>query len=118
MYDINSGDIMNNKNIVDKFLEGYENINKEKVVYKRVYKYPKKIESIIGFSFSLLILIILISIFSFNGIYLFLLVMDILVVIYYGLNLFTKKGFGLGKTIEVGEDKNPKDEESMKDKVQ
>lgn len=91
----------NEKNIVDRFLDGYEYANSEKTCYKRVYQKPSKIKSIIGFIFSLIFLIILIRLFVFKILYFVILIGDLAVCSYYGINLFTKKGIGLPKTIEV-----------------
>ncbi len=89
------------KNIVDKFLDGYEQANNDKVIYKRVYQRPSKIKAIVGFVFSLIIFIILIRYFVFKLLYFVILLGDLSFLSYYGLNLFTEKGFGLPKTIPV-----------------
>ncbi len=91
----------NEKNIVDKFLDGYEYANSERKCYKRVYQKPSKIKAIIGFIFSLIFFIILIRLFVFKILYFIILIGDIVVCSYYGINLFTKKGIGLPKTVEV-----------------
>lgn len=94
----------NERNVVDKFLDGYEYANNEKIVYKRVYQRPSKIKSIFGFIFCLIFFIILIRFFVFKLLYFVILLFDIAVLSYYAINLFTKNGIGLPKTIEVKEE--------------
>lgn len=94
----------NEKNVVDKFLDGYEYANNERTVYKRVYQRPSKFKAICGFIFCLIFFIILVRFFVFKVLYFVILLFDIAVLSYYGINLFTKNGIGLPKTIEVRED--------------
>lgn len=99
---------MDNKdrNIIDKFLDNYEKQNDSNLVYKRVYVKPSKFKTIIGFIFSFGFLIILIRFFTRKPFYFVLLIGDILAFIYYSLNLFTKKGLPLPKTVAVEESEN------------
>ncbi len=97
---------MNNKkdkNLVDMFLDGYSVANDESsnMKYKKIYRKPSKVKCIIGFIFCLLILIILIRHFVFKLIFFLILIGDILILLFYGINLFTKKGWGLPKYIKV-----------------
>lgn len=105
---------MNNKerNVVDKFLDGYEYANNEKTVYKRVYQRPSKLKSVLGFIFSLIFFIILIRFFVFKVLYFVILLFDLAILAFYSINLFTEKGIGLPKTIEVLEENK---EEATKD---
>lgn len=89
------------KNIIDKFLDRYEDINNSNIRYKKVYQRPSKFKSLMGFIFSLFVLIILLSMFVFKLLYLILVIGVILTSLYYGINLFTKKGIGLPKSIPV-----------------
>lgn len=91
----------NNKNIVDKFLDIYDEQNSNNVRYEKVYVRPSKLASFIGFVVSLFIFIIILSIFSFSFMYLLLFFLCLAVLIYYGINLFTKKGISLPRTIVV-----------------
>lgn len=63
-------------------------------VLKKMYK-PSRLKCIIGFSLSIvgLILIFLLFGFQFNIFYFLILLIDLLFIAYYGINLFTKKGF-------------------------
>lgn len=91
----------NDKNIFDKFLGYYDNLNNRNKIYQRVYKKPSKVKCIIGFIFSILFLIFLIRLFAFSFLYFFLLLADLLILAFYSLNLFTKKGLPLPTTIPV-----------------
>lgn len=91
----------NEKNIVDRFLDGYEYANSDRKYYKRVYQRPSKLKAIVGFGFSLIFFIILIRLFVFKLLYFVILLGDLAILAYYGINLFTKNGIGLPKTIEV-----------------
>ena len=104
---------MDNKdrNVLDRFLDNYEKQNESNIVYKKVYEKPSKGKTIIGFIFSLGFFIILIRHFLLKPFYFFFLIGDILVLIYYSLNLFTKKGFALPKTLAIKEEKDDKSDE-------
>lgn len=93
----------NNRGIVDKFLDGYDNYNdkKKQTQLVTVYVRPSKFKSIVGFIFCSLLFILLITMFSFNLIYFITLFVTLGVAIYYGINLFTPNGIGMPKTIEV-----------------
>ena len=88
------------KNIIDKFLDSYEKNNVEKK-YVRVIVKPSKGKAIFGFIVSLILLIVLLTLFSLTFMYFLFLIGDLLIVIYYGINVFTEKGIGLPKTVEV-----------------
>lgn len=94
---------MNNKerNIVDKFLDVYDKQSTSNVEYKRIYVKPTKGASLLGFIVSLILFIIIVGFFSFSFMYFLLFFGCLVVVIYYGLNLFTEKGFGLPRTVAV-----------------
>ncbi len=93
------------KNIIDKFLEGYAQANEssKQETYKRIYQKPTKFKCIVGFIFSSLIMLVLIRIFKFNFMFFLIFFGDLLVLIYYSLNLFTKKGFALPKYVKRDE---------------
>lgn len=99
-----------NKNVIDKFLDGYEDYNEQKVVYKKVYEKPSKFKTAVGFIFSFGFFILLIRFFLLKPFYFILLIGDILALIYFSLNLFTKKGFSLPKVIAVKEEKEQVEE--------
>jgi len=94
-----------NKNIVDKFLDAYESQNTKNVEYVRTFKRPSKVKSIFGFIVSLIFFVILIRLFTLQIVYFFLLIGDVLILIFYGINVFTKKGIGLPKMV-VKENEN------------
>lgn len=97
----------NNTNIIDKFLSKYEEMNNSSnSSYRRVYTKPTKMKSICGFAFSLLLFIFLIRLFVFKLQYFIFLIVDLLVLAYYGLNLFTKNGFPLPSFIHINNEEN------------
>ncbi len=109
---------MNNKddkNIIDKFLEGYTvaNRNVSNTTYKKSYQKPSKFKCIFGFIFSLIVFIILIRVFRTSILFFFILIGDLLCLIFYGVNLFTKKGIGIPKYV-----KDNKEDYDKKHKVQ
>lgn len=96
------------KNIVDKFLDGYENLNDESNRKVRVYQKPTKFVCIRNFGLGIAILFILLFVFGFHlnlGYILFLLV-DLVVVLFYGINLFTKDGIKLPTYVRVKKEKD------------
>lgn len=92
---------MNNKGIVDKFLDGYDKYSNKETELKKIYVKPTKFRSVIGFVFSALFFILLLTVFTFSLVYFLLLIGSLSVAVYYGLNLFTEKGMGLPRTVEV-----------------
>lgn len=92
-----------NKGVVDKFLDSYDNYNTKKNSTQliTVYVRPTKFKSIVGFLFSLIMFVLLLTMFSFNLIYFLMLFGSLGVAVYYGINLFTPNGIGIPKTIEV-----------------
>lgn len=107
----------NEKNIFDKFLDNYDKLNskRNKFGYQKVYTKPTKIRCIIGFIFSLIFLILLIRLFVFKLLYFVILIIDLLILLYYSLNLFTKKGFPLPVTIRVDTESNKEETELYED---
>ena len=97
-----------NKNIVDSFLDIYENLSNKNShkKYKIVYKKPSKIKCLLSFGFCLLFMIILIPMFSFTFMYMLLFLGDLIILLYYGINLFTKKGWPLPKRVPDDEKKD------------
>lgn len=95
----------NDKNIIDKFLEGYAvaNENSKQDPYQRVYQKPSKFKCIVGFIFSALIMFFLIRIFKLNFMFLLIFFIDLVVLIFYGVNLFTKKGIAIPKYVKKDE---------------
>ena len=89
------------RNNIDKFIDGFNEASKKKVVYERVYVRPTKFKSIIGFVASLIFLVILVGLLTFNVMYFVLLIGNIIILIYFSINTFTEKGIGLPKTIAV-----------------
>lgn len=81
------------KNILDNFLEKYEQMSSKKKVNVETYYRPSKAKCIFGFIFCLIFLIILIRIFTFNIVFFVIFFGDLICLTYFSLNLFTKKGF-------------------------
>lgn len=100
-----------NKNIIDKFLDAYDSANADSKTssYKRVYFRPSKFKCIVGLIFSGLIMFVLLGIFSFNFMYLIIFLVDLLFLLYYGINLFTKKGIGIPRYVKRDEYTNNDD---------
>lgn len=92
-----------NNNLFDKFLDRYDAYNERnrRIEYRRIIKKPPMFECVLGFGFSFLILVVLIIYFSPTKMYFVILIGDLLFLAYYGVNLFTKKGFGLPATVAV-----------------
>lgn len=90
-----------NKRILDKFLDSYDKYTEKKTKLVRIYVVPTKIRSFFGFLFSGIFFILLLTMFNFNLVYFMLLLGSLSIAIYYGINLFTDKGIGLPRTVEV-----------------
>ena len=102
--------------IFDKFLNYYESKNVDNVE-NVVYSYrPSMKKCIINFIISLVVLIVLVIFFSNMGrIFWMIFVVDILVLTYYGINLFTKDGLRIRKygyvlKSELGENEEQEEE--------
>ncbi len=91
-----------NKNLVDKFLDIYK--REDNYQYKTIYVKPSRFKCIVGFVVSVLFFILMLTFFTLKVLYFVVLLGDLVIVIYYGLNLFTEKGFGLPKNIPVYND--------------
>ena len=93
---------MQNKNKLDKLLDFYEESGKRKSNLKKIYYKPSSGRSIFGFFFSFLFLIILFFVFGFQWRFMYLLLLfgDGIILFYYSMNLFTKRGIYLPKYIE------------------
>lgn len=101
----------NKKNVLDSFLDKYEEINSTKKVDVETYYRPSKAKSIFGFIFCLIFMIILIRIFTFNIVFFVIFFGDLMCLIYFGLNLFTKNGFVIKQKYRVSEDYLKEDEQ-------
>lgn len=99
------------KNNLDRFLEGLTSEGNKKIAYDKVYERPSKAKSVIGFIISLIVLVILIGLFTLSVMYFVLIIGDVLLLVFFGVNAFTDKGIGLPKTIAyVVEDEEPEEE--------
>ena len=99
------------KNNLDRFLEGLTSEGNKKITYDKVYERPSKAKSVIGFIISLIVLVILIGLFTLSVMYFVLIIGDVLLLVFFGVNAFTDKGIGLPKTIAyVVEDEEPEEE--------
>ena len=85
----------NEKNIVDKFLDKYDQLESKKKVDVKTYYRPPVGKCIIGFIFCLVFFIILLGLFNFSMVYLVVFFGNLFGLVYFGLNLFSKKGFVL-----------------------
>lgn len=99
------------KNIIDNFLDNYGTEDR-KIKYKKIFVKPSKFKCVVGFIFSFIFLILLLTLISFTFMYFLLLFGDLLIFLYYSLNLFTKKGIGLPKYISYYEDEEFEDKTS------
>lgn len=93
----------NDKNIIDSFLDKYEELNSKKKVNIETYYRPSKAKSIFGFIFCLIFMIILIRIFIFSIVFFVIFFGDLMCLIYFGLNSFTEKGFVIKQKYRVPE---------------
>lgn len=102
-----------NKNVFDTFLEKYDEYASKRSVEIEEYYRPSKLKCIFGFGFSLVFFIIMLGLFNFSIIYFVILIGTILCLLYYGLNLFTEKGFVVKKKYSVPEEylKNDEDDD-------
>ncbi len=93
------------KNIIDKFLEGYAVANEKSKynAYKRIYQKPAKGKCIGGFIFSAFIMLFLIRSFRINFMFLLIFFTDLVIVLFYGINLFTRKGIPIPKYVKASE---------------
>lgn len=107
----------NNKNIFDKFLDTYDKYNAKKKVNVETYYRPSKAKCIFGFIFCLIFFIILIRIFNFSLMYLFLFIGDLICLVYFGLNLFTERGFVIKQKHYVPEEYLIQDEEEDEEEI-
>lgn len=92
---------MKENGFFDKFIEAYDKHASKKTEYRRYVVKPSKAKCIFGFIFSLVFFVIILSLFSFNFTYFIFFFGSLAVVLYYGINLFTKKGIGIVQTFEV-----------------
>jgi len=89
---------MKDKNIIDRFLDDYEATDTSED-YQKVYRKPSKIKSISLFIVGVVFFLILILFmgFKFDMVHILLYGGDLIFMIYYGINGFTKKGISLPK---------------------
>jgi len=106
--------IMNqDKNNLDRFLEGLTTEGNKKIHYEKIYVRPSKLKSVIGFIASLIFLIIMIGLFTLSVMYFVLLIGTVLILVFFSVNAFTEKGLGLPKTIAYVEEEE--EEEPIED---
>lgn len=94
----------NKKNLFDTFLEKYDEYSCKKKVDIETYYRPSKGQCIFGFGFSLLFFLIFIRVFTFSIIFFVILIGDLLCLLYFGVNLFTKKGLVIRRKHSVPEE--------------
>lgn len=106
----------NKKNLFDKFLDTYDNLSSKKKVNVETYYRPSKAKCIFGFIFCLIFLLILLRIFHFSIIYLVIFIGDLICLLYFGLNLFTEKGFVVKQKHYVPEEYLVQDDDEEEEK--
>lgn len=94
----------NKKNVFDTFLEKYDEYSSRKKVDIETYYRPEKGKCIFGFVFCLLFFFILIRVFTFSIVYFVILIGDFICLLYFGINLFTKKGIVIRRKHSVPEE--------------
>lgn len=92
------------KNLIDNFLDKYDEYSAKKKVNVETYYRPSKVKCIFGFIFCLVFFLILLRIFHFSIIYLVIFIGDLVCLLYFGLNLFTEKGFVVKQKYYVSEE--------------
>jgi len=103
---------MKKKNKIDDFLDFYKRVSDDKIEYTRIYERPSKVKCLLYFIFTLLLLLIAIRyLLGAPIVFIIFVIIDLLVCLYYGYNLFSKKGFIMGRTIKVKKEED-KDEEA------
>ena len=83
------------KNVFDTFLEKYDEYSSRKHVELEEYYRPSKAKCIFGFVFCLIFFLIILRLFTFSIVYFVIFFGVLICLLYYGINLFTKKGFVL-----------------------
>ena len=98
----------NEKNVVDKFLDKYEEVGVTRPDKVRVYKKPSKFICIRNFIISVLILFVMLFVFGFHKSlsYVLFLLADLCIALFYGINLFTKDGIALTTYVNKPKDKD------------
>lgn len=94
-------------NVVDDFLELLDDSNYNKVKVRKVYKRVPLVKSIVKFGFAFICFVLLIVVFGFstNVLYLFMLLGCFLVMLFNGINIFTKNGIKVSSYENVSDDK-------------
>ena len=92
------------KNVFDTFLEKYDEYSSKKRVDIETYYRPSKGKCIFGFGFCLILFLILVRFFHLSIVYFVILIGVLVCLMYYGLNLFTKKGFIIKKKHNIPEE--------------
>lgn len=103
------------KNLIDSFLDKYEEMGAKKKVNIETYYRPSKVKSIFGFIFCLIFFLILLGIFHFSIVYMVIFIGDIVCLLYFGINLFTKNGFVIKQKYSVPEEYLVKDKEDVEE---
>ena len=98
----------NERNIFDKFLDNYSKLEDNTKIEIIAYHRPSLVKCIFGFIFSLIFFLILLRIFTFSFMYFILFFGDLIILIYFGLNLFTARGFVIPVKYRVSKDEYEK----------
>lgn len=93
--------------LLDKVLDKLHDNNTSYVEYTKIYYRPTKVKSIVGFVISLLFFLILLSgaVYS-SPLFWGVIIIDFIILLYYGINLFTKDGFLIPKYVILPKEEN------------
>ena len=100
---------------IDKFLTLVKKRGEEKVEYERVAVKPSKTKAIIGFVVSLLFFLSCLFLLLGSALGYFLTLVSFIIMVYYGTNVFTKKGLGIYQHVQVQPEEEK--EEEQKDPI-
>ena len=89
------------KDKMDGFLKYVQEKGAEQTEYERVVVKPSKGKAVVGFIISLLFFIVCLMLLLGTTVGYVLLIMDFIVLVYYGTNAFTKKGLGMYQYVPV-----------------
>ena len=98
---------------IDKFLDYVKKKGDEKVEFERVAVKPSKGKAIIGFVISLLFFLSCLFLLLGSALGIVLTLISFIILVYYGTNVFTKKGLGIYQNVQV----QPQEEEEEEEQV-
>ena len=96
---------------IDKFLAYVKKKGDEKVVTERVAVKPTKVKAVVGFAISLLFFISCLFLLLGTVWGYILTILSFVIMVYYGTNVFTKKGLGIYQHVQVESEENEEKEQ-------